>query len=1688
MYWFANVVPGAYRVQFVQPLGFSFASPPNSLLAGDDTFDSDAVPQPGGMTGVTEVYQLVGGQYNETIDAGYYNVLGLASVGDFVWDDLDGDGQQDSGEPGIQSVTVILTGAGGDNQFGNGNETIVSTTTGSNGEYLFTNLAPDQYLVTFSDLPPGYVFTTPNVGDDTSDSDADPLTGTTGIYVLNLGDSNMTVDAGAYLPIPGIDIEKTTNGPSNTNPIPPTYDNEDTANGVGVPVLTPWSVVNWTYKVTNTGNVAFAFAEVVVSDDNGTLGIASDDLSTTNGKITFGSVYMGNSDNILEPGEMWLYHATGTVQTLLVPGSGASTTFDFQGSSATDGTDGNMRTFTAGSLSVKASAFSRDDTSGAWLRAYVGSYSGGLGVTDSSEGSGSSDRHTLDNVGGRDNYVLFEFSQSVIIDAAFLGYVITDSDLTYWIGTKTDPFNNHLTLSDSLLASLEFTEVNLTSSTTTRTADLNAANLSGNVLIIAALVDEATATANDKFKIQNLTIKPSVPGVYANKGVATVPGATDNDMSHYKNPLPPSIAIIKDVVGSTIVAQNTPVKYSYSVSNTGGVPLSSIVVTDDHATPKFPGDDFNPTPTLQTSGPHIGKNTGDLNGDSKLDTTEVWKYCATVIPPVVMTVTTSTGAAPLSSGVLSYVTLANGDIRVFYLQDNNFNDNTYGTGSDIGWTSKGKTHKFSDLTGSDKAGFLVTYSDGTTLAKFYQDYITWGGTNTEEGYAAFSGYQSLGISGGDGSFVSGNSAVLKDFDSTLETNMNQAGTASNGVAYKAMTYNSPVNDSKWTVINGYSFVIDKSAFTTKSFGGVSIFDQHNSPAKSGGSNSYIPKIVGGSSVNTAMATGIGNGTIVEDDDDATVSIITGPLGSLGDRVWFDSNANGIQNSGEPGIVGVKVNLTGDFDMNGTIDYTATMTTGADGVYKFSGLPAGEYFVTVDVTTLPANYVQTWDLDGLATLNRAVGKLAAGQNRTDFDFGYILSAPGFSLVKTANKTTAAFGESVTYTYVVSNGGTTALTNVVLKDDNGTPSDPTDDFSPVKVSGDTVNVGTLDPGENWTYTATVTPPIQLSANNVNGYTGPAGMLTSQKLANGDYRITYLQSTNVNDNVYGTSATGVWPGGNHTFSHLTGSDKAGFELKNASGTTVMKFYIDYISAATTQETTGEYASYSGYRSLGATGGDGSISIGSSASLYNFDSTLEVNLNRAGYTTAIVNSPVNDPNWNVVNGYSFTVKAAAFGTSTLGSVSIFDQHNSPSKLGVNSFVPTPSGGAVTNIAVVTALLNGSTVAAANSATVLVGPAAGGATKFFVVDTGVDDTFRYSTTGASLSKSDLQSGNTDPRDVASNADGSKLWVVDKDKYVNVYNGNGTAQGLWKADGLGSEPEGITLDGSDLWIADRDRKIHWYDNAAGNTSGTDSADRNFTLWMSGNLKGIVTNGTSLWVVTEGGTDYVYRFAIIRDSSGNPTGLTQNGKWTLVTANSKPTGITLDPSGASQSLWIVDESSDSVYEYSNARNWNSGAGTVKTSFKLASTNLAPQGIADPPPVSPVSSPAITGSTSGFSMQSRELIAPPLANHNDRRVRQDRPVLALDPRPRHYGVEAHGGTRVTAAMLQPDTSLTHRSASSDGLGGVARKNMFRNLSRTRSPWATAAVLKQVGEVRTSFDDKNLIDDLFATIGESDLLAWD
>ena len=97
-----------------------------------------------------------------------------------------------------------------------------------------------------------------------------------------------------------------------------------------------------------------------------------------------------------------------------------------------------------------------------------------------------------------------------------------------------------------------------------------------------------------------------------------------------------------------------------------------------------------------------------------------------------------------------------------------------------------------------------------------------------------------------------------------------------------------------------------------------------------------------------------------------------PLGVIGDFIWQDNNANGDQDAGEPGILGVVVRLyTGG--ITGTL--IATATTDAMGLYTFTNLLSNTYSVVVDTSTLPAGYVQTGDPD-------ATGKCQDGGDAFD----------------------------------------------------------------------------------------------------------------------------------------------------------------------------------------------------------------------------------------------------------------------------------------------------------------------------------------------------------------------------------------------------------------------------------------------------------------------------------------------------------------------------------------------------------------------------------------------------------------------------------------------------------------------------------------------------------------------------------
>lgn len=185
LYQFTNLKPGVvYVVKFNTPLGYQ----PSSVdRGGDDTKDSDANTTTGKAPGVT----LESGQNNTTIDAGYYK---LGSLGDYVWDDQNGNGRQDVGEPGIIGLTVTLTGTAGD-----GTPINQNTTTGTDGSYSFTNLKPGTYTVTFT-KPTGTAFTGEDNGTDDKDSDASPITGSAAGIPLVSGQNITTIDAGVLRP------------------------------------------------------------------------------------------------------------------------------------------------------------------------------------------------------------------------------------------------------------------------------------------------------------------------------------------------------------------------------------------------------------------------------------------------------------------------------------------------------------------------------------------------------------------------------------------------------------------------------------------------------------------------------------------------------------------------------------------------------------------------------------------------------------------------------------------------------------------------------------------------------------------------------------------------------------------------------------------------------------------------------------------------------------------------------------------------------------------------------------------------------------------------------------------------------------------------------------------------------------------------------------------------------------------------------------------------------------------------------------------------------------------------------------------------------------------------------------------------------------------------------------------------
>jgi len=194
-HYFFTESPGTYTVT-VDAGNFAGAlagyTPTPTLQGPDRSVDSN--PNPSGTTPST----LPSGASDLTLDFGYYRPV---TTGDFVWNDTNGNGIQDAGEPGINGVTLTLTGT-----TGAGSAVTDHATTSGNGAYLFTE-APGTYTVTvdasnFAGAGPlaGYTATPTLQGADRSvDSNPNPSGTTPG--ALPSGGSDLTIDFGFYQPV-----------------------------------------------------------------------------------------------------------------------------------------------------------------------------------------------------------------------------------------------------------------------------------------------------------------------------------------------------------------------------------------------------------------------------------------------------------------------------------------------------------------------------------------------------------------------------------------------------------------------------------------------------------------------------------------------------------------------------------------------------------------------------------------------------------------------------------------------------------------------------------------------------------------------------------------------------------------------------------------------------------------------------------------------------------------------------------------------------------------------------------------------------------------------------------------------------------------------------------------------------------------------------------------------------------------------------------------------------------------------------------------------------------------------------------------------------------------------------------------------------------------------------------------------
>jgi len=341
--------------------------------------------------------------------------------------------------------------------------------------------------------------------------------------------------------IPTIEIKKFTNGFDADNP-----------NDPDVPQLQPGATVTWTYRVTNTGTITIPRASVLVTDSQPGVTPTLDTNSDVGG------------NNQLSSGEVWIFVATGVVQNLEAPTVPVTIVDGCNpGGSAAPGVRETYRNIgvvtVPGAQGEDPSHYCNVPTPGIVIKKYTNGFDAdnpdNRDVPQLQPGAVVTWTYVVTNTGN------ITFAQASV--------VVTDSQpgvVPVLVTASDNPRDSLLSPGESWTYVATSTVQNL-DTPTTGTVVVDGCNPNG-------------------------TQVPGSQPTYFNLGRVTVPGANDDDPSHYCNPPSASINLEKTVYrghnggvncpGIEAVSDqgNAPVTYCFEITNTGETYLSSLVFTD----------------------------------------------------------------------------------------------------------------------------------------------------------------------------------------------------------------------------------------------------------------------------------------------------------------------------------------------------------------------------------------------------------------------------------------------------------------------------------------------------------------------------------------------------------------------------------------------------------------------------------------------------------------------------------------------------------------------------------------------------------------------------------------------------------------------------------------------------------------------------------------------------------------------------------------------------------------------------------------------------------------------------------------------------------------------------------------------------------------------------------------------------